>query len=375
MKNIFVIGILIIVGSCGSVKFQKQTLYDRYEKPLPEKQGAQIIFEDAPGTMWHELAECGEFAITNEVAAHSGKNSIKITWDKGKGCTWAGFGNSYNNWAPVDLSQDRFKKALSFYVKSTSKPVKSIPIVANLEDFGGGGSYYFVDAKKYLFGLEIDSIWRQIVVPLWDFPVNEEEVDIYSIKQVKFQLEGAGSFYLDDIAIIDYSKREYQQMRDKVELMKPKGSANQSIYPCDNFKEDAWGHENNECQILEELNDGKEKQIHWDFKAECGWSKWGINWNDWYQLNFRGISATSSIIFRVKTSPGAVFNVKIEDYYGNSTTIYTHKDATSWELINIPLSELNLKGRGLIMDQIKQLLFEGIESGEVFIDNIKIAEK
>jgi len=374
LKNTFVIGILIIVGACGSVKFQKQTLYDRYEKPLPKKQGAQTIFEDALGTMWHELAECGEFSLTNEIQPHSGKSCIKIIWDRGKGCTWAGFGNSYNNWAPVDLSQDRFKKALSFYVKSTSKPVKSIPIVANLEDFGGGGSYYFVDAKKYLNGLEIDSIWRQIVVPLWDFPVNEEEVDIYSIKQVKFQLEGTGSFYLDDIEIIDYSKKEYQQMRDAVELMKPKGKANQSIYPGRSLKEDIWGYENNNCQILEERQEENNPHIYWNFKPDCNWSKWGINWNNWYQVNFRGITATSKIIFKVKTSPGAVFNIKLEDFHGHSTIIYTHEEASSWKLIKISLAELDLKGKKFKLDQIKQLLFEGLEPGEVFIDSIKIVE-
>ena len=102
-------------------------------------------------------------------------------------------------------------------------------------------------------------------MPLWDFPVDEEEVDIYSIKQVKFQLEGTGSFYLDDIEIIDYSKNEYQQMRDAVELMKPKGKANQSIYPGRSFKEDIWGYENNNCQILEERQEENNQYIYWNF--------------------------------------------------------------------------------------------------------------
>ncbi len=376
MTKLKIFILLFVASGCGSIQFEQQSLYDRYEEISIKEKGPMVIYQDAAGTMWNELAECGDFEITNEVSAFSGNNCIKIEWNKGRGCEWAGFGNSFNNWNPIDLSEARHKKALSFYVRSIgSDTVKSIPIVANLEDFGGGGSYYFIDANKYLNGLQIDSTWKQIIVPLWDFPVNEEEVDIYSIKQMKFQLEGAGAFYLDEISIIDYSKEQYNQMRENVELMKPKGNVNQTIYRKNRFLNDAWGYENNDCQDLKEVEKEGNKVIYWKYKADCSWSQWGINWNDWYQINLRGVIDQAKISFRVKAGKGSQFQISLEDYRGHSVKVYEGKETNGWQEVEIPLSKINITQSGLVLDQIKQLKFQGSSDGEVYFDNIKITKK
>lgn len=366
----------LALGACESVKFKELSLYDTYEEPTAAEKTDPVIFEDAVGTLWSSLEGCGEFEISNETA-HSGNSSIKISWDKGKGCEWIGFGNSFNNWAAADMSKDRFTKALTFYARTQTKVAGAIPIVAAMEDFGGGGAYHFVDAGKYLRGLELDTTWKQIIVPLWDFPVHEDEVDIYSIKQFKFQLEGAGSYYLDDIRLIDYTKEEYEKFRAEVELMKPKGTPNQTIYREGKFADDAWGYENNNCQKLSEISDHNNKMISWVFAdAECTWSKWGMNWNDWYQVNFRGILETATLQFRVKVEGGAAFKINLEDYRYHSSTIWESKGVVTsngeWKLIEIPLKSLKLDEKGFVLDQIKQLTFEGVNGGEVYLDDIKI---
>ena len=116
---------------------------------------------------------------------------------------------------------------------------------------------------------------------------------------MKFQLEGAGSFYLDEIKLINYSKEEYQNMRAEVELMKPKGEFNQIVYRENNFKEDVWGYENNMCQTLNESTSKTgDKFIYWKYDGdECPWAKWGINWNGWYAINLRGVEEESNIYF------------------------------------------------------------------------------
>lgn len=221
MRNfIFILSLVTIVG-CGTVKFQPQALYDVYEEPAAKEKVEQIVYTDAVGTMWNSLFECGEFEVTKE-QAYTGNSSIKLSWNKAD-CEWIGFGNSFSNWTGSDLSQDRFTQALSFYARTPEKSVSAIPIVACLEDFSGGGSYHFIDAGKYLLGLQLDTNWKRILVPLWHFPVFEDEVDIRSIKQMQFQLEGSGSFFLDDIRIVDYTEEAYQAHRTEVELMKPKG--------------------------------------------------------------------------------------------------------------------------------------------------------
>ncbi len=367
---------LVLIG-CSGVQFQPMALYDHYET-LPEKElTSAVIYEEGAGTMWNSLFECGDFEITKE-EAYSGNSSIKLSWNKGT-CEWIGFGNSWNNWVPTDLTNDRFKLALSFYAKTQEKTAKAIPIVAALEDFGGGGSYYFVDAGKYLRGLELDSTWKQIIVPLWHFPVFEDEVDISAIKQMQFQLEGSGSFYLDQIEVIPYSKEEYAAHRAEVELLRPKGNPNQIIYTEGRFIEDAWGYVNKTCQELNEITEKNGNVcIQWKYEAEeCSWAKWGINWNGWYASNFRGLDEKCSISFKIKATESAKFRMILQDFRGHSADIITEANLTSkneWQEISIPISQLDLKGKQFSIAEIKQIWFDGKNSGTVWIDDFKIIE-
>lgn len=380
MRKLIIISCAFIVYSCESIKLKEQVLYDKYLQPAPQEKYTQVVFSEAVGTMWNSLFDCGNFEITNSVS-YSGKSSLKLDWNKGD-CEWIGFGNSFNNWQPVDLSEERFKKALRFYVRTQSKTAKAIPIVANLEDFSGGGSYYFIDAGKYLNALEIDTIWREIVVPLWHFPIDLEEVDIHAIKQIQFQLEGSGSFYIDEIEIIDYSKEDYAMSRSIVEEMKPKGAINQNVYREGNFEEDVWGFNNNNCQELKEIKDNMGNSIiHWKYNADnCTWAKWGINWNGWYAINLRGVIETSAIHFKMRSSENSQFKVMIEDFKGHKTELFSNNASQQrltkkgWNSVVIDLKKLELIEKDFVIDQIKQIYFEGTFSGEVFIDEIKITK-
>jgi hypothetical protein len=367
---------VVFLTACGSVSFKQLALYDEYQQP-EEARAEKIIFQDAEGKMWNSMFTCGQFEITKE-SAYSGNASIKISWDKSKGCEWVGFGNSFSDWNAADMSKDRLTKALTFYVRTQSGTAKSIPMVAAMEDFGGGGSYLLVDAKKYLYGLEIDTTWTQMIVPLRDFPVNEDEVDIFSIKQMQFQLEGAGSFFLDEIKLIDFSKEDFDKMRAEVEVMKPKGEFNQIVYKPGKLAEDAWGVGKKPCHVLEERADAQSnKYIYWDFKTEnCSWAKWGINWNNWYQVNLRGITNDVQLELKWKSNNNAQFKIFLEDFNGKSVELFAtnpkEKTNNEWQTVSIPLKDKEALRNNLQLDQIKQLLFEGVNSGEVLITDIKI---
>ena len=359
------------------MQFQQQKLYEHYEKPKTEQKAESIIFTDAQGTLWHSLFYCGDFKITNE-AAYSGKNSIKISWDKSKGCEWIGFGNSFSNWTAVDMSEERMRKALTFYVRSQSKTSGALPIVASLEDFSGGGSYHYIDTKKYLYGLEIDTTWKLVVVPLWDFPIIEDEVDIRSIKQMKFQLEGGGSFYLDEIRLIDYTPDQFKKFRAEVEAMKPKGNPNQVVYNAAEFEFSTWNTGKSACQTVKLIEESGFKFISWDYNAEsCNWAKWGINWNGWYQINFRGILDVAVLELKYKMEPNTKFKLFLEDFRGKSLEIYNEdgkSEPGEWKVLRLPLKNMDLLKNGFTLDQIKQLLFQGYGKGTVQIEHIKIFE-
>ncbi len=374
-KQILIAYFGLFLTACDVVQFQQQQLYSSYDKAETEEAAEAIVFSDGAGTMWNSLFECGEFKISKDVA-YQGNSSIKISWDKSKGCEWIGFGNSFSNWAAVDMSESRKHKALSFFVRTQEKSAGAIPIVASLEDFGGGGSYHYLDAKKYLNGLIIDTTWKQMIVPLWDFPIIEDQVDIRSIKQMKFQLEGGGSFYLDEIKIINYTPEQFKQYRAEVEAMKPKGNLNQTIYNPKTFDFDAWGQGQISCQNLKQHND----HIHWSFNANnCQWAKWGINWNNWYQVNFRGITDKSVLEIELKVTANTKFKITLEDFNYNKVVLldqkFSEEQAGKKLTLRIELDSQQFQKAGIQLDQIKQLLFEGDGSGEVEISSLKIKQK
>lgn len=379
MKFLYISVLVLLVSACGVVQFREVALYDVYEEPPAKEKVSQIIYEEAAGTMWNSLFECGDFEITNKVS-HSGNSSIKISWNKA-GCEWIGFGNSFNNWNGADMSEERFKKALSLYVRTQEKEAGGAPIVANLEDFEGGGSYHFIGSKNYLRGLKIDTNWTQMIVPLWHFPVSEDEVNIYAIKQMQFQLEGSGSFYLDDIQLIDFSEEEYQKMLAEVEAMKPHGAYAQEIYPAPDFDFYVWGHENDNCHKLQQITDrGGEQYIEWSYdKPNCNWASWGINWNGWYPINLRGVEQKSKMVLELEYTNKMEFEIALKDFKGHSASIFKAKPtkedgATVQKVIEVPLSRLNLSENGFVIDQIRELHFKGIQPGTLKIKQLKITE-
>ena len=379
-KHTIIFLISYAISSC-QLKFQQVNLYDKYEEPKNQEMIESVIYSDAEGTMWHSLFNCGEFKVSNKIY-YKGKASIKISWDKNLGCEWIGFGNSFNNWQPVNIQKNIENKALSFYIRTHQGEVNSIPIVASLEDFSGGGSYVYIDSKKYLKGLSLDTNWKQVIVPLWDFPIRNEaendDIDISSIKQFKFQLEGSGKFYLDEISLIEYSRDQYNAMQLELEKMKPTGEKYQQIYKEGILTKSAWGTGEKICHSLNEKRDSTGNTfIKWKYKTEnCSWAKWGINWNNWNQINFRGITSKSILEFKLKTDSDIEFYVSFEDFKGHSSSklisIKETSDVSQWKVIKIPLKEFNFEEKKFVLDQIKQLTFRGGKSGKVLLDDIKI---
>ncbi len=377
IKLFFVIASAVSFISC-SIKFEEISLYDEYKKPLPSSIRQMNIFSDSEGTLWNSLSNCGKFKITQETS-YKGSSSIKLSWNKSKDCEWIGFGNSFNNWQPINLNKILNRKAISFFVRTQKDKVAGLPFVLALEDFSGGGSYLFVDCKKYLKGLNIDTNWKQVIVPLWDFPIGNEvendDLDLFSIKQLKFQLEGAGSFFIDEIELIDFDKSKLKSFQRDVELLKPTGEKNQIVYRKGQFEHDSWGHSLKLCQDLSEFKDSSDKiMISWDFSnPECNNPTWGINWNDWYPINFRGLEKNSALYLKVFIDKNASFKIKIEDFKGHySEALIPNQQANSWQEIQIPLSTFKLSSNQLEIDRIKQIKFQGLENGRIIIEDIKL---
>jgi hypothetical protein len=206
----------------------------------------------------------------------------------------------------------------------------------------------------------------------YDFSV--QGVDPFGIKQMIIQLEGSGKLYLDDIKVVAFSKEQYAAMLEDVELLKPKGNPNQNIFPGD-FESMAWGTGQTNCQKLMSENG----VINWQWNNCSEWKKWGINWNNWYAFNLKGIAEIANLQLSV-SKEHSDFDISLEDFKGKRQTV-SIVDYQSVELndsivkYTIPLSEFKLIEEEFALDQMKQFEFFGQESGYASIYEIKLIEQ
>ncbi|MFT5725873.1 MAG: hypothetical protein ACI9JN_003003, partial [Bacteroidia bacterium] len=69
---------------------------------------------------------------------YSGKSAIHLKWDKQEGgCDWIGMGIGWDGWAPKDLSMIMNKAAIQIKAYSKGGKIKSLPLAASMEDYGG----------------------------------------------------------------------------------------------------------------------------------------------------------------------------------------------------------------------------------------------
>jgi hypothetical protein len=371
------LGILVLtmIWSCSNIKFNTIALYDVYEKTADQKETEQIIYEDELGTMWSSLENCGSFDLSEE-SSFSGRKSIKIEWAK-SGCEWIGFGNSFNNWNPEDLSEKIKSKALSLKVRTIQGVASNLPIVANLEDYEGGGVYYFIGQQQYLNTLKIDTSWSEIVVPLWHFPYDEEALNYRKIKQMKFQLESQGSFLIDDIKIIDYSVKEFEKLQKIRKSNLPAGEKKQEIYPVEDFGFAVWGQNNKDCQLLKEVKDSAASTfIRWEITDEkCSNKRWGINWSNWHALNLSGLDSNSRLQLSVDVKKTTDLSIFISDFNGSSIELFNGIIPTTTnegKLLTLPIGHLLMNNETFQANRVKELSFEANSSGLIHFNKINL---
>tara|TARA_Y100000991_G_scaffold213643_1_gene199723 strand:+ start:2182 stop:3294 length:1113 start_codon:yes stop_codon:yes gene_type:complete len=370
MKVISLNLILVLLLFTSCMEFKPIAVYD-IEPEYDNSQQEKVFFDESLGLLWQELKDCAELDLVNE----DGNNFLRLEWNK-VNCDWVGFGNSWSNFVADDISETIHNSAISFRVKSVEAEQRSIPFVIGLEDYSGGNSYVFSDFNAFANQLSITTDkWTTLYIPLSRYDYSYKGVDPTNIKQMIIQLEGAGKVFLDDIKVVTFTKDDYDQMLADVEDLRPKGNANQLIYPS-NFKELAWNIGDNDCHSLIE----KDKQIQWQWNSCDFYNRWGFNWNNWYAFNLRGIADKTALEIKL-SSDFSPFKIVLEDYTGKSSEVV----AKSYKIenmndsvskLNIPLSDFKLIEKDFILDQMKQFQFVGDENGgSMVIYEMKLIER
>ena len=387
----FLFAILLIASSC--VQFKKANLYDGVE-PVPKKSKPKdlsivveprIYDEDATDVWGLEKNECQDISLSD--VAYSGKESIKLTWNRdAAGCKWSGIGIGWDGWAGKDLTPILDYAAIQMYVRTQEGRSFGLPMVLTLIDYSKGMGFSYT-TNKYFERTAIDEEWQKVIVPLNSFEMEKENLDPSNIQQLQIELQQSGSFYLDDISLIFYEEQPQTPWMVEEELPDPIRTPIQ-IMDDEFVNQHAWGFIADNCQDIKwtesEQSKGK-KSLHvkWDNSSgDCNLTAFGGSWNKWKPVDIKPIQRTAAFQFDLKMAKGSAkeigFEIGFEDYERAKTFVPLRSEFvegglydTSWKRVTVPISAIP---EMIDFSRVKQLYIRLEGSGEVFVDDFKMIQ-
>ncbi len=383
----------LLLSAC--VEFKPIALYTGDEQePLaarPAYVGLVVepeIFRESARDVWGlEKNDCQTANLTT-AAAYSGTQSIAITWNRGnENCTWAGIGIGWDAYAGKDLTEIMAYGAVEFYVRAQEGRMFNLPFVLTLEDYSGGMGFCYT-SNSYFERAIIDEEWQRVVVPLRDFDIRIENLDVTNIKQLQIELQQSGSVYLDDIKLILHEPTPQEPWMVEEKLPDPTAMPIQ-IFDDNFIYDNGWGLISDRCQQITYTTEQKsvgERAIHakWDNTlGDCNFTAFGASWNKWRPVDVRPVKKSAGIQFDIKmiSTTGLdklSMRVGLEDYDQKKSTVtlqssYTADGGftTTWTSVTVPFGDLPDE---INFGNVKQVYFGFDGRGEVYIDNIRLVE-
>jgi len=381
------------MGMSGCVQLKTLSLYDTEEVQAPidlsniAEFAEPAIYRDATRDMWGlEKDECKHFQASNNIY-RTGKTSIHLNWDRYK-CDWVGVGIGWNGWAAKDLSDIFQTVGIEMYIRAPKgKKMYMLPMVMILEDYSGVQTYSYTHSKFLEEGV-IGEEWVKVVVPLNSFDAEDQGIDLTNIKQLVLELQQVGELYIDDISLVPYKPFPITPW------VQEKARPNPTLLPISLFKDEfinnhEWGFMEDQCQTIEISSKDKtegSKSVHakWDHaKGDCHFISFGINWNEWHPIDATELWNDAIVQFKVKNlgevSEKLNIRLRLEAYNFSYVTADIDKKFSSvkefgkeWTTVEVPFSAF----QGQIdKSQLKQLIFDFGDEGEVYIDEIYLINK
>ena len=403
--------LLALAVLAGCVQFQPQQLYAGVEPaPAPERPRSialavePVIYDDADDdTVWfQDDTRCTQGALTTE-GAYAGRRAVAVTWDRGaEGCEWAGLGFGWDGWAGKDLSEILPYAAVQMQVRSAEGRMFGLPIVLTLEDYSGGMGFAYTD-NQYFERAVIDEEWQTVTVPLSAFDLDAENLDPTNVKQLMFELQGAGSIVLDDVRLVWYEPEPQEPWIVLPERPDP-AALPITLFDDAFINDDGWGLVSDGCQSVETEpaeGHGAVLRMAWDVRPEgCYEGAVGVSWNQWYPADLTPVAEAGAVRFEARLASGTAerlpVRVALEDYTRQTSQIVldgrftpSGRFTTEWQTVTIPFAALRGGGRelaaapattgdrpafqdGADFGTIKQLVFFLDETGEVLIDDLRL---
>jgi len=309
---------------------------------------------------------CGQLNIGSQ-GAYEG-NAIRISWEQTSACDWVGMGIGWDGWQPKDLSGIMDKASLRFQMRA-AKGESRIPImIFLLEDYATTMSAAPLRAG-YMERYPLDTTWREVILPLSDFPAAKDGLDLTNIKQLVVELQGKGDVMLDNMEIIPNAAEAVSAAR----ITRPSITAPAAL-PVVLFEgslPNSWGLERNDCRNFS-LKAGELHLAWWD---KCPYSNMGFSWNRWLGVDLSAWLSSAALVVDVELEVGQeqMLLIGFEDYGGRSSLLDLHRyPPHSDGLTRIPLTDFAFDAKGVQSENIKHFVLDVRGKGGATIRSIRL---
>jgi hypothetical protein len=137
---------------------------------------------------------------------------LQVKWNKDQdGCDWVGMGYGWDMWTGKDMAAVRDTLAIQLMVRSTSKPFTNIPWAFGFEDYSGNQAWLGYN-KSFLMAKEIGTDWTKVEIPVSLFPFEENEFDLFNVKQLIVQLFSEGTIEINSIQLVPFSRKLKEEL-------------------------------------------------------------------------------------------------------------------------------------------------------------------
>lgn len=132
---------------------------------------------------------------------------LQVKWNKDQdGCDWVGMGYGWDMWTGKDMAAVRDTLAIQLMVRSTGKPFTNIPWAFGFEDYSGNQAWLGY-TRSFLLANEIGNEWTKVEIPMSLFPFEENDFDLFNVKQLIVQLFSEGTIEINSIKLVPFSRK------------------------------------------------------------------------------------------------------------------------------------------------------------------------
>lgn len=168
---------------------------------------------------------------------------LQVKWNKDQdGCDWVGMGYGWDMWTGKDMAAVRDTLAIQLMVRSTSKPFTNIPWAFGFEDYSGNQAWLGYN-KSFLVGKEIGTDWTKVEIPMSLFPFDENDFDLFNVKQLIVQLFSEGTIEINSIQLVPFSRKLKEEISVRSSKTTIQIDGESADWKTAEFTEIAGGHQ------------------------------------------------------------------------------------------------------------------------------------